>query len=454
MRKIETYNIVIVTILLQLASLFCPIVSGADDTSIRCHREPFVLDSGVHENLRKESSVPFRETMIIPGVPWMQIHVSASNLGERSCIVITSLYDGGQQRLDTQSLVQWHNSSAYLNGEAVEIALVVGPGESGIFFRIEEITVGEWIGNGGPADGSSSLLFQESICGSSDNRVSSEDPAVGRIMPAGCTGWIISNGAFLTAGHCSGIGYVLQFNVPASLPDGTPLNPLPEDQYPVTYLDFHNNDEGDDWAIFQTGTNNKGQQAIERQRAFYRVTHDISPESVSVTGYGIDSLPRGTTGGRNSDNQTQQTHTGHYIGKNIVRRTKVIIEYLVDTLGGNSGAPVIITQEGLTLGIHTHSGCNPPHFGNQGTGFQQRGLKNAIQTFPGVNVEYVDKGYPELAVRKDGTVFRPFNTVQEGVNAASAGAVISIVKGSYHESVTITKNVVIEAPVGTVIIGQ
>ncbi|GJQ57759.1 MAG: hypothetical protein SCALA701_05600 [Candidatus Scalindua sp.] len=412
------------------------------------------MDSGVHENREKGESLVYRDAIIFSGVPWMQLHFVDTNLGEESYITLTSLHGGGRQRIDTHTLLQWENASAYFNGEVVEIELVVASGESGIFFRIEEITVGEWIGDDGLAEGSYSLLFQESICGSYDNRVSSNDPAVGRIVPAGCTGWIISNGAFLTAGHCRGTGHVIQFNVPASQPNGTILHPPPEDQYPITYLDFQSNGVGGDWAIFQTGSNNNGQYAIDRQGAFYRVTDDIFPESVSVTGYGIDSLPPGTGGHRNSDNQTQQTDSGHYIGEDIGLETKVIIEYIVDTFGGNSGAPVIITQESLTLGIHTHSGCNPPYFGNQGTGFQNSDLKNAIQTFSGVNVEYVDNGYPELPTPKDGTVSRPYNTVQEGANAASAGAIISVVKGSYNEPVIIDKDVTIKAPVGTVIIGQ
>lgn len=69
-------------------------------------------------------------------------------------------------------------------------------------------------------------------------------------------------------------------------------------------------------------------------------------------------------------------------------------------------------------------------------------------------MEYVDNGYPELPTPKDGTVSRPYNTVQEGANAASAGAIISVVKGSYNEPVIIDKDVTIKAPVGTVIIGQ
>ena len=64
--------------------------------------------------------------------------------------------------------------------------------------------------------------------------------------------------------------------------------------------------------------------------------------------------------------------------------------------------------------------------------------------------EYVDRGHP--IVSKDGTVFRPWDTVEEGITAATAGATVSIVKGTYNESLTITKPVTLRAPVGVVTI--
>lgn len=50
-------------------------------------------------------------------------------------------------------------------------------------------------------------------------------------------------------------------------------------------------------------------------------------------------------------------------------------------------------------------------------------------------------------------MFRPFNTVAGAVNAVSAGGIVSIVKGSYEESLTINKAITIAAPVGNATIG-
>ena len=298
-------------------------------------------------------------------------------------------------------------------------------------------------------------LFQESQCGASDNRIESNDPAIGRVMPVGCTGWIISNGAFLTAGHCRGIGQIIQFNVPPSLPNGTIVNPPPEDQYPIIYIESQNSGVGNDWALFQTGLNCIGQFAIERQKSFYRISNDTNIEKVSVTGYGLDFFPPGTTGFFNKDNQTLQTDIGNYIGEDVRNTFNIAVEYTVDTTGGNSGSPVALVDNKTALGIHTHGGCNSPETsGNKGTSFKQIDLQNAIAKSLGENVKHVDKNHPGLSLIKDGTLFRPFRTIRKAIETSLPGSTFSIVKGSYDESMTINKPMTIVAPVGPVTIGE
>ena len=100
------------------------------------------VDSGMQENRGKEPVVAFRETILSQGAPWLRIIFSEHNLGKTSFVTITSLADSDSQRLDANTLPQWENASAYFNGEAVEVALTVAPGESGIFFRIKELIAG------------------------------------------------------------------------------------------------------------------------------------------------------------------------------------------------------------------------------------------------------------------------------------------------------------------------
>ncbi len=418
----------------------------------------YLLESGIHENLGNEEPLTIRYTVICPDVPWLQLYFDDFNLGKKSYVTITSLQDGGMQRFDSQTLLQWQNATAYFNGNILNIDLSVAPGETGIYFRIKEILVGEWENLDESADNVSAVdesLFQESQCGNSDDRVSARDRAIGRILPVGCTGWIISNGTFLTAGHCRGVNQVIQFNVPESSPNGTIVNPPPQDQYPIFYINSSNNGVGNDWALFKSGRNVNGELPIRRQEDFYRISYDLVLVKVRVTGYGVDSFPPGTTGGFNADNQTLQTNAGGYIGEDSQNGSNIAVEYTVDTKGGNSGSPVGSIDNKTALGIHTHGGCNSPEIsGNKGTSFKQSDLQNAIIESSGANVKYVDKDHRGLSLIKDGTIFRPLKSIENATESALAGSTLSIVKGSYDEFLTINKALTLEAPVGTVTIGK
>ena len=247
----------------------------------------------------------------------------------------------------------------------------------------------------------------------------------------------------------------LQFNVPSSLADGTVQHPPAEDQYWInqTSIVWFNGGLVNDCAVFACDPKlQTNLLTVQAQGAFYRMSRDDSPSNVRVTGCGVDNTPPGSTGGYNSDNQTLQTDTGPFLGEVVQGSSDIYIEYTVDTMPANSGSPVIILGSLMTVGIHTNGGCNPPSTGNFGTSFENNALENAIQTFPGANVTYLDKDHP--VVSEDGTVFRPYDTVSEAVNGASSGDILSIVKGSYNEQMTISKAMTLSAPVGTVTIGE
>jgi hypothetical protein len=121
-------------------------------------------------------------------------------------------------------------------------------------------------------------------------------------------------------------------------------------------------------------------------------------------------------------------------------------------MGGNSGGPVICEGTHLSIGIHTAGGCTPTGGANSGTSFENNTLESAINTFPGANVVYVDKDHP--VTLETGTVFRPWDTVIEGAINVPTEGIISIVKGSYDEPITISEAMTLVAPVGVVTIGQ
>ena len=81
----------------------------------------------------------------------------------------------------------------------------------------------------------------------------------------------------------------------------------------------------------------------------------------------------------------------------------------------------------------------------------------AIGMFPGPTVRYSDIGYP-IALVENGTIFNPFDTFTESVTAVPAGGIVSMVAGTYSaaagNAITVTKAMTIEAPVGTVVIGN
>jgi len=281
-------------------------------------------------------------------IPWMQLHFSKVNLGNESYIIIKSLYDDKWQKLDAISINQWNNYSAFFNGSAVEITLFLALTDRQVFIKIDEIVVGEWYQG----------VLPESQCGPTDDRIASNQPATGRLLNIGCTAWIIPNGKFASAGHCldGSSSTIVEFNVPLSLPSGTIQHPGPEDQYSVDVSTkiFTNGGIGNDWGVFEVFPNSiTGLMPKEAQGAFWPLVQDLGPDSIRITGYGVDT---------GSDNQTQQTH----IGPNA-SSSGTTMRYVTDTEGGNSGSPVIDGLTNVAVGVHTHGGCNSSGGNNNGT---------------------------------------------------------------------------------------
>ena len=105
--------------------------------------------------------------------------ISKANLGEYSKVIFTSFKDGQQQVLTGKQLREWGNSSAYFNGNQLSVQVIQDARDKGhIFLEMEQMIVGY------PIRGI------KSQCGNIDNRTPSNDAAIGRIVPVGCTGWL------------------------------------------------------------------------------------------------------------------------------------------------------------------------------------------------------------------------------------------------------------------------
>ncbi|MEM7585969.1 MAG: trypsin-like peptidase domain-containing protein, partial [Acidobacteriota bacterium] len=341
-----------------------------------------------------ERSTVFSETVWVEDASWLRLYFSEAVLGDapengtETVVRITSLKDGAVQTLDAKALAQWRSSSAYFNGNAVLLELIADPGAAPSRIRMHELEAGRL----------DTSVPTRSICGAMDDRTLSTDDRVGRIMPAGCTTWLINDaeGCFLTAGHCNGTGLdVVQFNVPLSNADGSVNHPGPQDQYPadLSSVQFANGGVGNDYAYYGTFPNSQTElTALEAQgQTFVLGTPPTTAgsETIRITGYGTVD---GTQGTPRSWNQVQHTHSGPIAGASTNS-----LQYAVDTTGGDSGSPVINEISGEAIGIHTHAGCGAGGGANNGTSLNLAPLQTVLANPMGVCTD----GPPPLRVALD-----------------------------------------------------
>ena len=350
---------------LLLAIALCALLAlpaGAQMGELAHHTESYTWSSGVFDGPQDPfakglgAELAANELVSVPGSTWVQLEFHSVRLGAGSYLQITSLLDGATQRLDAETVRQWGYRSAYFNGDMVEVELYVAPFDREIFVNIEKVVVGDWQSQ------------DKSICGS-DDRVSANDARVGRIVPIGCTGWLVDNGKMITAGHClnSTRSQILEFNVPDSNPDGSLNHPGPEDQYPIdqSSFTFADGGVGNDWGTFAAFANSTtGLTAFEAQGSAFAIKQDLGPANIRITGFGVDS---------GVDNQSHQTHVGPNVGS-----SGTTMRYTADTTGGNSGSPVIDEATNTAVGVHTHGGCSSTSGNNHGTSFFNNSFWQAV----------------------------------------------------------------------------
>lgn len=331
---------------------------------------PYVHDTGWRTNTARTSKVIHSVQVHNADAHWLRLYFDEVDLGgdelagTGAIVRITSYEDGDVQELSASTIHQWNNSSAYLNGHTVQVEIVAPPGIGGRF-ELKEIDCGL------------AAPDEPSICGV-DDREFSADPRVARLLPVGCTGWLINDcdHCMLTAGHCSGNLGVAQFNVPKSKPSGALNHPAAIHQYSVDGSSLQTNGGqgvGSDWAHFGTFTNsNTGLTAYQGQGEAFTLVNPpgTSGTDIRITGHGTDS---------SRENQAQQTEVGPMAVSN-----GTTIGYVTDTTGGNSGSPVIWEQTNQAIGIHTHGGCTSGGGNNWGTGANHNSLQAAINSPNGV----------------------------------------------------------------------
>ncbi|MEM8995392.1 MAG: trypsin-like peptidase domain-containing protein [Acidobacteriota bacterium] len=386
--------------LLLVGPLMSPHESFAQAAPLEGQQMVLGIDSGDVEapKTSRGPTVVFSADVAGIDAPWMRLHfdnvvlAGSPSAGDGSFLRLTSSEDGARQTLDVDDLQAWGFSSAYFNGSKVLLEIVAYPGTGPNRVSLSSATVGE--------------LSQtpRSICGEEDDRVPTEDPRIGRVLPAGCTAFIVDEGdcanRLLTAGHClDGNTRVVQFNVPPSKPSGALVHPGPEDQYPVDAASMEGiaQGAGRDFGTFVVGLNSEtGLAPRAAQGAAFHLADFVANDptfywrGVRVSGYGLDD---------GASNTTLQTDAGPLAAIDGTR-----LDYVLDTRGRNSGSPVIDLREGMVIGIHGHGGCHLPQFEvNSGTAIDHPGLVSTLDNGPAGTCEEHEHCVPDAYWYPDGS---------------------------------------------------
>ena len=354
----------------------------------------------------------------VPGAAWLQLQFADVRIGSNGVLTITDS-SGESQRFTQSQINAWGGLTAVFNGSQIRVDLKRGlQATEHVSAAIKDIIIGL---PGSAVRGAEIVIPQsllklfgpdsrrfipdelsrmqkevvtpsqgvrsEAICGQADDRLTSANPRVGRVMPVGCTGWLIDDGNLLSAGHCIGPDFqTIEFNVPSSLADGTTQAPAVRDQYRVIARSIvsENGGTGNDWAVFQVLPNTETDLLpTDAQGATFELSNTDNPTQVRITGYGLDGpAPLFGNGPQNVQSQTQQTHSGT-LSQNTPDGA---LSYHPDTQRGNSGSPVIVDGNNIAIGIHTDGGCGANGGTNAGTSFRNAALWRAIDEMPDIPV--------------------------------------------------------------------
>lgn len=380
------------------------------------------------------------------GAAYIRLHFERNGLPPAVSLTISDSTGRSVQHLDAKALAAWSDNTAYFNGDSVFVSARMREDSPVAIGAVEAKLHALTVETETDARSLSNIDRLGQIIGT-DDRVHSTDRAVGRIEPVGCTGWLISIGIGLTAGHCldpaenQGKAQILEFDVPASLPNGTVQHPPASEQFPMSWaaVDWKNNNLGDDWGVFAVGSNDGGTSAFQ-DHPYFRPTADKPVEvgqRLGVTGYGLDTHPpgKGPTG-ENAQSQTEQFSRG-----SLLAFQSTYLTHDADTQGASSGSPILIPGSRLAFGIHTaavHSvaQCVAVPECNGGTNFTNAAFKMAMGNKSRVGEEvtyFVDWMTPTWVLHPDGSATSPYPTVDDALAAhIGAGFTLDLVEGHYE----------------------
>src|SRR6185503_5752486 len=91
-------------------------------------KDPASVNTGVYQGAERDTHIPFRDTIVVPGAPWLRLHVGEHHLGRSSFLLIRSRQTGAVQKMTATALQNWRNHTAFFGGDALDVELHVAPG--------------------------------------------------------------------------------------------------------------------------------------------------------------------------------------------------------------------------------------------------------------------------------------------------------------------------------------
>jgi V8-like Glu-specific endopeptidase len=172
--------------------------------------------------------------------------------------------------------------------------------------------------------------------GPSQAFVGRHESRVGYHVDVGCTGTLISDDLFLSAGHCGyAVGHRVRFDY-QNAPDGTTARPSRE--FSVSQVVEQENSANWDYAIVRLN----GNPGREFGHANIAAIDPPAGSQVTIIGHPA-TRPKEIHSATVFDYASP-------VGSNWFR-------HQIDTVGGNSGSGVL-NADGQVIGVHTNAGCN------------------------------------------------------------------------------------------------
>nr|WP_295926617.1 T9SS type A sorting domain-containing protein [uncultured Dyadobacter sp.] len=422
---------------------------------------------------------------------FLRLYFKGTQLGKSSLLVLEGT-DGARQELRSEDLDNWHYSSAYFNGQSVNVSLVAAPGDRNTVI-ISSIKVSSGpVGIAGAASRSKQAFADQQLSAARSVSSASDYPyagAVGRFTNGSeshGTGWIAPNGAIVTSAliysnYIENESYdVIEFNVPPS--NGTTVNhPSPQDQYPVStannevvehstivpykYLEKQTTIMAG-YAIIPPLPNSTGFRPGERQQEYFRIVRNPNSSIIESMGdvpveiphYGVLPGMAGGSGYRTLHvAQTslfkQNDYLSVWAGAN---RDEFALHDQIEVVhtpgpayGSDGGAPVAYQGSNVAIGVHVNDGIDG--MAPVAMGFRDDDFRNQLAYFYSANSVYVD---PDgLYNPATGAIDKPYLTLQFAAQHAPVGSQVYVARSSYQGPLTINRAMTLRAPVGSVTIG-